>query len=87
MPCIYTRERKRHIDIFVFDFLTQVNFEGWLLKGLRTLQHYPCCLPLLSVRNTHVTAAMTSSAYHGYAGTHLPIAEQEVGLQEVELCI
>ena len=34
-----------------------------------------------------VTAAMTSSAYHGYAGTHLPIAEQEVGLQEVELCI
>ena len=34
-----------------------------------------------------VMAVMMSPAYHGYAGTHLPIAEQEVGLQEVELCI
>ena len=34
-----------------------------------------------------VTAAMTSPAYQCYAGAHLPITGQEVGLQEVELCI
>ena len=38
-------------------------------------------------RYVGVMDVMTSPAYHGYAGTHLPIAEQEVGLQEVELCI
>ena len=53
---------------------------------------FACLLILQPLRvvqflNVDVTAAMTSPAYQCYAGAPLPIAGQEVGLQEVELCI
>ena len=59
------------------------NLAGFVLSEGTTM----CHAPMQNGKKVIVTAAMTSPAYRCYAGAHLPITGQEVGLQEVELCI